>query len=148
MSNTRNTPVEVLELECPLRVRAYALRRGSGGVGKWVGGEGVIREFEALAPMELSVLAERRRHATRGVAGGASGAPGRTLLNAAPVGVGGALEELRRGQMSITCAAILAGGLLVGPLLGAKLAGTLPAVALRRAFGGSLLLVSVKFLLW
>src|SRR5436189_3356976 len=60
MSNTRNTPVEVLELECPLRVRAYALRRGSGGVGKWVGGEGVIREFEALAPMELSVLAERR----------------------------------------------------------------------------------------
>jgi len=94
MSNTRNTPVEVLELECPLRVRAYALRRGSGGVGKWVGGEGVIREFEALAPMELSVLAERRRHAARGVAGGASGAPGRTLLNGAalPPKVGARLE--------------------------------------------------------
>src|SRR5439155_1650395 len=60
MSNTRNTPVEVLEMEYPLRVRAYALRGGSGGVGQWGGGEGVIREFEALAPMEVSVLAERR----------------------------------------------------------------------------------------
>src|SRR2546422_11033803 len=45
------------------RSRAYALRGGSGGVGQWGGGEGVIREFEALAPMEVSVLAERRRHA-------------------------------------------------------------------------------------
>jgi len=83
MSNTRNTPVEVLEMEYPLRVRAYALRGGSGGVGQWGGGEGVIREFEALAPMEVSVLAERRRHAAAGVAGGASGAPGRTLLKGA-----------------------------------------------------------------
>ncbi len=65
-----------------------------------------------------------------------------------PVGILGALEYHRRGQMNITYAAILAVGLLVGPLLGAKLAGTLPAVALRRAFGGFLLLVSVKFLLW
>src|SRR2546421_10678460 len=81
MSNTRNTPVEVLEMEYPLRVRAYALRGGSGGVGQWGGGEGVIREFEALAPMELSVLAERRRHAAAGVAGGASGAAGRAPLN-------------------------------------------------------------------
>src|SRR5256886_4053615 len=83
MSNTRNTPVEVLEMEYPLRVRAYALRGGSGGVGQWGGGEGVIREFEALAPMEVSVLAERRRHAAAGVAGGASGAPGRTSLDEA-----------------------------------------------------------------
>ena len=52
-------------------------------MGQWGGGEGVIREFEALAPMEVSVLAERRRHAAAGVAGGASGAPGRTLLNGA-----------------------------------------------------------------
>jgi len=83
MSNTRNTPIEVLEMEYPLRLKTYALRRGSGGMGKWRGGEGVIREFEALALMELSVLAERRRHAAAGVAGGASGAPGRTLLNGA-----------------------------------------------------------------
>jgi N-methylhydantoinase B len=81
MSNTRNTPIEVLELECPVRVRAYARRRGSGGRGMWSGGDGVVREFEALAPMEASILSERRRHAPRGAAGGASGAPGKTLKN-------------------------------------------------------------------
>jgi N-methylhydantoinase B len=81
MSNTRNTPVEVLEMEYPLRLKSYALRRRSGGVGRWPGGDGVIREFEALAPMEASILAERRRHAPRGAAGGRDGEPGRTLLN-------------------------------------------------------------------
>jgi len=86
MSNTRNTPVEVLEMEYPLRLKAYALRRGSGGVGKWTGGEGVIREFVALAPMEASILAERRRHAPRGAAGGRDGARGSTCLNGAPLG--------------------------------------------------------------
>jgi N-methylhydantoinase B len=85
MSNTRNTPIEVLEMEHPLRVRAYALRPGSGGAGQWRGGDGVIREFEALAPMEVSVLAERRRHAPAGAAGGAPGAVGRTILNGAPL---------------------------------------------------------------
>jgi N-methylhydantoinase B len=83
MSNTRNTPVEVLELECPLRVRCYALRPGSGGSGTWAGGAGVIREFEALAPMEVSVLAERRRHAPRGTGGASPGMVGRTILNGA-----------------------------------------------------------------
>jgi N-methylhydantoinase B len=81
MSNTRNTPIEVLELECPLRVRTYALRHHSGGAGRWPGGDGVIREFEALAPMDVSILAERRRHAPRGAAGGGTGTPGRTILN-------------------------------------------------------------------
>src|SRR6266568_664759 len=52
MSNTLNTPIEVLEMEHPLRVRTYSLRRGSGGRGTWDGGDGVVREFEALAPME------------------------------------------------------------------------------------------------
>ncbi|MGH7671286.1 MAG: hydantoinase B/oxoprolinase family protein [Gemmatimonadales bacterium] len=85
MSNTRNTPIEVLELECPLRVRAYALRRGSGGVGRWVGGDGVIREFEALAPMEATLLTERRRHGPHGAAGGADGAPGANVRNGAPM---------------------------------------------------------------
>src|SRR5437899_12525023 len=65
-----------------------------------------------------------------------------------PVGILGALEYYRRGQVNVAYAAIIAVGLFVGPLLGAKLAGALPAVALRRAFGGFLLLVSVKFLLW
>ncbi|HEY6208038.1 MAG TPA: hydantoinase B/oxoprolinase family protein [Gemmatimonadales bacterium] len=85
MSNTRNTPIEVLELEYPLRVRRYALRRGSGGAGKWAGGDGVIREFEALVPMEASILAERRRHAPQGAAAGGHGAPGRTILNGTPL---------------------------------------------------------------
>src|SRR5947208_3449288 len=79
MSNTRNTPIEVLEMEYPLRLKSYGLRRGSGGVGQWRGGDGVVREFEALAPMEASILAERRRHAPRGAAGGRDGARGRTL---------------------------------------------------------------------
>jgi len=83
MSNTRNTPIEVLELEHPLRVRTYALRRGSGGVGEWAGGDGVVREFEALAPMEATLLTERRRHGPRGAAGGSPGAPGANLMNGA-----------------------------------------------------------------
>lgn len=85
MSNTRNTPIEVLEMEYPLRLTTYGLRRGSGGVGRWPGGDGVIREFAALAPMDASFLSERRSHAPCGIAGGGAGAPGRTLLNGAPL---------------------------------------------------------------
>ena len=81
MSNTRNTPVEVLEMECPLRVRTYALRRGSGGRGTWTGGDGVVREFAALAPLEATLLTERRRHGPAGGAGGGDGAAGANLLN-------------------------------------------------------------------
>jgi N-methylhydantoinase B len=86
MSNTRNTPVEVLELEFPLRVRTYALRRGSGGSGSANGGDGVIREIEVLAPAEASLLSERRRHGPRGAAGGGDGVPGRNVLNGRPLG--------------------------------------------------------------
>jgi N-methylhydantoinase B len=81
MSNTLNTPIEVLELEHPLRVRTYALRRGSGGRGTWDGGDGVVREFEALAPAEATLLTERRRHGPAGGSGGAAGAPGTNQLN-------------------------------------------------------------------
>ena len=62
MSNTLNTPIEALELEFPVRVVEYAVRRGSGGRGRHRGGDGVVREFEALDEMRYSVLAERRRH--------------------------------------------------------------------------------------
>ena len=85
MSNTRNTPIEVLELEHPLRVRRYALRRGSGGAGMWRGGDGVVREIEALAPMDVSLLCERRRHAPRGGAGGGDGVVGASSLNGRPL---------------------------------------------------------------
>ncbi len=81
MSNTLNTPIEVLEMEHPLRVRTYALRTGSGGPGQWQGGDGVVREFEALAPMETTLLTERRRHGPAGGAGGQDGKAGANLLN-------------------------------------------------------------------
>ena len=84
MSNTLNTPVEALELEFPLRVVRYAVRRGSGGAGRFAGGDGVIRELEALEPMTYSVIAERRRHAPPGADGGAPGARGLTLVNGEP----------------------------------------------------------------
>ncbi len=81
MSNTLNTPVEALELEFPLRITEYALRRGSGGIGRHRGGDGVVRELEALAEMEYSLITERRRHAPPGAAGGAAGAPGRNSVD-------------------------------------------------------------------
>jgi N-methylhydantoinase B len=81
MSNTLNTPVEALELEFPLRVARYEIRRGSGGAGEYRGGDGVVRELEALAPMSYSLITERRRHAPPGAAGGEPGARGRNLLN-------------------------------------------------------------------
>jgi N-methylhydantoinase B len=81
MSNTLNTPVEALELEFPMRVVEYALRRGSGGAGRYRGGDGVAREVEALAPMDFSLLTERRRHEPPGADGGEPGARGRNLLD-------------------------------------------------------------------
>jgi N-methylhydantoinase B len=80
MSNTLNTPVEALEREYPLRVVQYALRRGSGGQGARRGGDGVVREIEALEEMTFSLMAERRRHAPPGAEGGGPGAPGRDVL--------------------------------------------------------------------
>ena len=81
MSNTLNTPIEALEREFPLRVLEYSLRRGSGGAGAHSGGEGVVRELQALAEMTFSLIGERRRHAPRGAAGAGPGARGRDLLD-------------------------------------------------------------------
>ena len=81
MSNTLNTPVEVLEREYPLRVERYALRRGSGGDGAHRGGDGVIRALRVLEDCRASVVTERRRHAPKGTAGGKDGAPGENRLN-------------------------------------------------------------------
>jgi N-methylhydantoinase B len=93
MSNTLNTPVEALELEFPLRVVEYAVRRGSGGPGRHRGGEGVVRELEALADVDYSLLTERRRHAPPGADGGEPGATGRNLLD------GDELEPKSIGRM-------------------------------------------------
>jgi N-methylhydantoinase B len=81
MSNTLSTPIEALELASPMRVERYALRVGSGGAGRHLGGDGVVRELRVLEPCRLSILSERRVHAPQGVAGGEPGSPGRNLLN-------------------------------------------------------------------
>jgi N-methylhydantoinase B len=81
MSNTLATPTEAIELEYPLRVERWELRRGSGGAGSHRGGDGVVRELRVLEDCRLSVLAERRRHAPPGRADGENGARGRTLVN-------------------------------------------------------------------
>jgi N-methylhydantoinase B len=85
MSNTLNTPVEALESEFPLRVRELSLRRDSGGAGEHHGGDGIVRELEALTPMRFSLIGERRRHPPRGRDGGEDGTPGRNLHNGAPL---------------------------------------------------------------
>ncbi len=81
MSNTLNTPIEALELEFPLLVTEYSVRRGSGGDGTWRGGDGVIRAMRALQEMQFSLITERRRHSPPGADGGAPGARGRNLLD-------------------------------------------------------------------
>ena len=98
MSNTLSTPTEALELAYPIRVERHALRLGTGGEGRFRGGDGVVRELRALAPCRLSLLTERRRHRPRGVRGGADGTPGRNLLNGEAL-PGKATLELAAGDV-------------------------------------------------
>jgi N-methylhydantoinase B len=86
MTNSLNTPIEALEGALPIRVTACSVRRGSGGAGKHPGGDGVIRELEALAGAHATLLTERRSIGPPGLRGGASGAPGRNLLRRAGAG--------------------------------------------------------------
>jgi N-methylhydantoinase B len=97
MSNTLNTPIEALELEFPMRMIEYSLRRDSGGAGEYRGGDGVVREIEALAPLHYSLITERRRHAPPGAHGGGDGAPGRNLLDGSELEPK-AIGELEPGQ--------------------------------------------------
>jgi len=85
MTNTLNTPVESLEMHYPLRVRRYALRAGSGGAGRNRGGDGLVREYEFLAPASLSLLSERRRIPPWGLQGGGAGQTGENQLNGKPL---------------------------------------------------------------
>jgi N-methylhydantoinase B len=81
MTNTRNTPIEVLEMRYPLRVNEYSIRRGSGGAGLRKGGDGLVREYEFLRPAHITLLTERRRHRPWGSAGGQPGQAGINQLN-------------------------------------------------------------------
>jgi len=76
MTNTLNTPIEVLEMNFPLRLRRYRLRDGSGGTGRHRGGDGLVREYEFLESTTVTLLTERRRHRPWGLEGGGAGAAG------------------------------------------------------------------------
>jgi len=91
MTNTLNTPIEVLEMNFPLRVSRYQLRDGSGGAGLHRGGDGLLREFGFLAPATVTLLTERRRHQPWGLCGGQPGARGENRRG----------EELLPGKLTL-----------------------------------------------
>ena len=70
MTNTRITDPEILERVYPVILRRFNLREGSGGKGKYIGGDGVIREMQFLENMNVSILSERRIYAPWGIFGG------------------------------------------------------------------------------
>jgi N-methylhydantoinase B/oxoprolinase/acetone carboxylase alpha subunit len=80
MTNSWNTPVEAFEHQFPVRVEAYRIRRGSGGGGRYLGGDGIVRELRFLAPAEITILSDRRERGPWGLAGGLPGKPGRNTL--------------------------------------------------------------------
>lgn len=102
MTNTLNTPIEVLEMGYPLRVRCYALRRGSGGAGRRQGGDGLVRELEFLAPASVTMLTERRRHVPWGLAGGGAGAAGENRLNGEPLPAKVSLQVNAGDRLTVT----------------------------------------------
>jgi N-methylhydantoinase B len=80
MTNTLNTPIEALEYAYPLRVLRYAVRRGSGGAGRYRGGDGIYRDILMLADAQVTLLSERRRLPPYGLCGGGAGQLGENLL--------------------------------------------------------------------
>jgi N-methylhydantoinase B len=80
MTNTLNTPVEALEYAYPLKVLRYEIRKGSGGKGKFSGGDGIIRELETLVDAQVTLLTDRRRLSPYGLYGGSPGTAGENIL--------------------------------------------------------------------
>ncbi|MBV8984203.1 MAG: hydantoinase B/oxoprolinase family protein [Acidimicrobiia bacterium] len=80
MTNTKNTPIEALERSFAMRVTRYRIRRGSGGGGRFGGGDGLERDLEMLEPATLSLVTERRQSRPWGLEGGGPGAPGENWL--------------------------------------------------------------------
>jgi 5-oxoprolinase (ATP-hydrolysing) len=90
MTNSRLTDPEILETRHPVRLERFAIRRGSGGKGEHVGGDGLIRDVMFLEPMRANMLANRRRVAPRGITDGADAEPGLNWVERAD----GSIEEL------------------------------------------------------
>ena len=90
MTNSRLTDPEVLEFRFPVRLESYEIRQGSGGAGRWRGGDGGVRKVRFLEPMTAAILSNNRDYAPFGMAGGAPGATGRNAVQR----VDGSVEEL------------------------------------------------------
>ncbi|MDE8342605.1 MAG: hydantoinase B/oxoprolinase family protein, partial [Acidocella sp.] len=90
MTNTRMTDPEIMELRYPVRVEEFSIRRGSGGNGKYRGGDGAIRKLRFLEPMVATIVSSRRRQGPFGLAGGGDGAVGQQFVERRD----GGLEEL------------------------------------------------------
>jgi N-methylhydantoinase B len=97
MTNTRNTPVEALEHELPVRMIETSIRRNSGGQGRWRGGDGVTRSLELRVPARVTVISERRRRGPYGLAGGEAGRPGVNRVRLMPQ----ALERKMPGKFTL-----------------------------------------------
>ncbi|MFI0506900.1 hydantoinase B/oxoprolinase family protein [Streptomyces albogriseolus] len=83
MTNSRLTDPEILEWRLPVRLEEFAVRRGSGGAGRWRGGDGAVRRIRFLEPMTVSTLSQHRRVPPYGMAGGAPGATGANRIERA-----------------------------------------------------------------
>jgi len=93
MTNTRNTPIEILEEELPVRVKRLAVRRGSGGQGEFRGGDGLLKEIEFLQPVRLTVAGTRRISQPAGAGGGE---PGKSGVDS--VSIDGKTKRLRSAE--------------------------------------------------
>ena len=107
MTNTLNTPIESLEMKYPLRVLKYQVRQGSSGEGWHHGGEGLVREYEFLAPAQVTVLSERRDHAPWGLLDGGRAKAGVNLLNEKPLA---AKQTIKVQHGDVVCISSAGGG--------------------------------------
>jgi 5-oxoprolinase (ATP-hydrolysing) len=94
MTNSRMTDPEILEQRFPVRLESYEIRQGSGGAGRWRGGDGGVRRIRFLEPMTASILSNGRIHPAFGTAGGEPGAPGRNIVER----LDGRIEVLRHAD--------------------------------------------------
>jgi 5-oxoprolinase (ATP-hydrolysing) len=98
MTNSRLTDPEILEFRFPVRLDSYEIRSGSGGAGRWRGGDGGVRRVRFLEPMTASILSNGRKHGAFGMAGGEAGAVGENFIER----VGGQVERLEHiGQVEM-----------------------------------------------